>query len=69
MFSSVHQLQQFKPTMLCDVLSLFYVAFYFIENGLPWTDFIDLQMEQNPNQNLYVLKTFKQIRLDQDTNF
>lgn len=45
MFSTKEQLMNNKPTPLCDVISLFYVAYYFIENGLPWTDYVDLLME------------------------
>jgi hypothetical protein len=29
-------------------MSLMFVANYFIEQGLPWTDYIDIQMEKNP---------------------
>lgn len=60
---------QYKPTMVDDVMSLMFVAYYFIEHGLPWTDYIDIQMEKNPCVNLYEIKTFKQIRLRKDIQF
>lgn len=63
MFSSEIQLQNYKPTYVCDVISLIYVAYYFIESGLPWTDYIDLMMLNNPTVNLYDLANFKKIRL------
>jgi hypothetical protein len=45
--------------MVDDAMSLLFVAYYFIEHGLPWTDYIDIQMEKNPCVNLYEIKTFK----------
>lgn len=69
MFSSTQQLQNYKPTMLCDIFSLLFVAYYFVENGLPWTDYIDLKMEVSPNLNLYDYKSFKQIRLLHEAAF
>lgn len=55
--------------MLCDVFSLICVCYYFIENGLPWTDYSDLRMAKDPSINLYELETFKKIRLDYDKDF
>jgi len=40
-----------------------YVAYYFVENGLPWTDYIDLKMLNDPQTNLYDLVNFNKIRL------
>lgn len=69
MFSSEIQLQNYKPTFVCDVISLIYVAYYFVENGLPWTDYIDLMMLNEPNVNLYDLANFKKIRLQKANDF
>jgi len=55
--------------MVCDVLSLICVCYYFIENGLPWTDYADLRMAKDPSLNLYELETFKKIRMDRDEDF
>lgn len=55
--------------MLCDIYSLCFVAYYFVENGLPWTDYIDLKMEASPDVNLYDLKKFKRIRLLHEATF
>jgi len=59
MFSSVNQLKKHKPSILCDVVSLMFVSYYFVENGLPWTDYADLKMAKDPTVNLYELETFK----------
>jgi hypothetical protein len=40
-----------------------YVVYFFIENGLPWTDYVDLIMARDRSQNLYNPQTFKQLRL------
>lgn len=55
--------------MVDDVISLLYVAHYFVEFGLPWTDFIDMRMESDPFVNLYTLKTFKSIRIQMEEDF
>jgi hypothetical protein len=55
--------------MVCDVISLIYVSYYFIENGLPWTDYIDLCMLNDPTVNLYDLANFKKIRLEKADDF
>ena len=55
--------------MLCDIFSLLFVAYYFVENGLPWTDYIDLKMEVSPTLNLYNYNSFKQIRLLHESAF
>lgn len=47
MFASDRQLEVYKPTKLCDLVSLMYVVHFFIENGLPWTDYIDLMMAKD----------------------
>jgi hypothetical protein len=62
-------LKKYKPSLLCDVLSLIYVCYYFVEDGLPWTDYADLRMAADPNLNLYELETFKKIRLENDEEF
>lgn len=69
MFSSTQQLKKYKPSMLCDVFSLICVCYYFVENGLPWTDYADLRMAEDPDLNLYELETFKKIRLEHDEEF
>lgn len=69
MFSSVNQLKKHKPSILCDVVSLMFVCYYFVENGLPWTDYADLKMAKDPTLNLYELETFKQLRLDLEEQF
>jgi serine/threonine protein kinase len=69
MFSSENQLQNYKPTIACDLISLIYVAYYFVENGLPWTDYIDLCMLNDPSVNLYDLGSFKKIRLTRAADF
>jgi len=51
------------------VISLIYVAYYFVENGLPWTDYIDLMMLNDPKVNLYDLSNFKKIRLQKANDF
>jgi len=53
MFASDRQIQKFKPTRVCDLMSLMYVVFFFVENGLPWTDYIDLNMAKDPTLNFY----------------
>ena len=46
-----------------------YVAYYFVEFGLPWTDYIDLKMEEDIKLNLYDLKEFKKIRILHEATF
>lgn len=62
-------MKKFKPSMVCDVFSLICVCYYFIENGLPWTDYSDLRMAKDPSINLYELETFKKIRIDHNEEF
>lgn len=69
MFAGDQQLLNFKPTKVCDIISLLYVAYYFVEGGLPWTDLIDLRMEQNPDLNLYDLKNYINIRNEHSFHF
>jgi len=40
-----------------------YVVYFFVENGLPWTDYVDLIMARNQNKNLYNPEHFKELRL------
>ena len=63
MFASDRQIQIYKPTKVCDLVSLMYVVYFFIENGLPWTDYVDLIMARDRSQNLYNPQIFKQLRL------
>ena len=69
MFASVNQMRKYKPTKVCDVFSLLCVCYYFIEDGLPWTDYADRKNSQNPNLNLYELETFKEMRIDMEEEF
>ena len=59
MFASDKQLDNYKPTKACDVASVMYVVYFFVENGLPWTDYVDLIMARDKSQNLYNPKNFK----------
>jgi hypothetical protein len=63
MFASDRQIQVYKPSKACDVLSLMYVVYFFVENGLPWTDYVDLIMARDKSQNLYHPPNFKRLRL------
>ena len=69
MFASDKQLDNYKPTKACDVASVMYVVYFFVENGLPWTDYVDLIMARDKSQNLYSPKNFKQIRLMYQKDF
>ena len=69
LFASTTMLRQMKPTPVDDYLSLMYVAWYFVKHGLPWTDYIDEQMEVNPNENLYDVPQFKFVRIQRDVIF
>jgi len=46
-----------------------YVVHFFIENGLPWTDYIDLLMAKDRSQNYYSPAHFKQIRFRHQADF
>ena len=41
MFASIEQIVRKRPTSLCDLYSLLCVAYFFVYNTLPWTDYID----------------------------
>lgn len=69
MFASTMQLKKYAPSKLCDLFSLMCVCYYFTDNELPWTDFVDEKMAQDPSVDLYELNTFKKIRLDYDEDF
>lgn len=51
------------------MFSLICVCYYFIEDGLPWTDYADLKMAKNPKINLYEVDTFKKLRIDLEEEF
>jgi hypothetical protein len=59
MFASDRQIKIFKPSRVCDLLSLMYVVYFFVEDGLPWTDYIDLIMTKDRRKNLYEPENFK----------
>jgi hypothetical protein len=40
-----------------------YVVYFFVENGLPWTDYVDLIMARDKSRNLYHPPNFKKLRL------
>jgi len=46
-----------------------YVVYYFVEHGLPWTDYIDLIMMKDRSKNLYNPQNFKELRLKYSGDF
>lgn len=46
-----------------------YVVYFFVENGLPWTDYVDLIMARDKSQNLYYPPNFKKLRLKFSRDF
>ncbi len=46
-----------------------YVVYFFVENGLPWTDYVDLLMARDNSNNLYNPANFKQLRLKFQSDF
>ena len=69
MFASDRQIQLYKPSRVCDLVSLMYVVYYFVEHGLPWTDYIDLIMIKDRSKNLYNPQNFKELRLKYSGDF
>lgn len=46
-----------------------YVVYFFVENGLPWTDYVDLIMARDKRQKLYHPPNFKKLRLKFSKDF
>lgn len=46
-----------------------FVVYYFVEHGLPWTDYIDLIMMKDRSKNLYNPQNFKELRLKYSGDF
>jgi hypothetical protein len=46
-----------------------YVVYFFVENGLPWTDYVDLIMARDQSQNLYSPQNFKKLRIKYKGDF
>ena len=70
MFASIEQIVRKRATSLCDIYSLICLVYFFVNDTLPWLDYIDkkAQLEPEPD-SLYEEQNFSMTRMLKNKDF